>query len=301
MLNHKLPKKTELDIPDCVSRALSEDIGAGDISAMLVPECEIAEAEISANETAVLCGKAWVTEVFTQLDENVQLIWHVEEGQSFDPGAIIASITGNARSLVSAERTALNFLQTLSATATSARRYSLAASKCRLKILDTRKTIPGLRLAQKYAVTVGGCYNHRIGLYDAFLIKENHISVCGGITQAVSKARLIDPSKTIQVEVETVKEFEEAVFSGADAVLLDNFSLSDLQRVNSLVTDDIKIEISGNLTAEDIEKYSRFPISHLSSGSLTKHINAIDLSMRIVSVKNNKNNQSRLFNNLKET
>ena len=297
MLNYKLPEKTAHDIPVCVSRALSEDIGEGDISAMLIPEWSIAEAEITANETAVLCGKAWVDEVFVQLDKSVQLIWHVEEGQLFDRGTIIAPIIGDARSLVSGERTALNFLQTLSATATCARHYSLAASDSHLKILDTRKTIPGLRLAQKYAVTVGGCYNHRIGLYDAFLIKENHISVCGGITKAISKARIIDPKKPVQVEVETIQEFEEAVFAGANSVLVDNFSLADLKRVTSLATDDIKIEISGNLTAKDIEKYSSFSVSHISSGSLTKHINAIDLSMRIVRMKNSKNNGPGLYNN----
>ena len=297
MLNHKLPEKTKLDIPACVSRALIEDIGEGDISAILIPECEIAKAEISANETAVLCGKAWVNEVFLQLDENVQLAWHVEEGHLFDPGTIVATIIGNARSLVSGERTALNFLQTLSATATCSRHYSLAASDSHLKIFDTRKTIPGLRLAQKYAVTVGGCYNHRIGLYDAFLIKENHISVCGGISQAISRARSIDPKKPVQVEVETVKEFEEAVFAGADSVLLDNFSLSEIKMITPLVTDNINIERSGNLTADDIERYSSFSVSHISSGSLTKHINAIDFSMRLVRIKNGKNNESKMTNN----
>ena len=278
----ELSPATQRDIPICISRALHEDIGSGDITAMLIPKGALARAQIIAREPAVLCGQAWADEVFKQLDHRICLQWNADEGSQVTAGQILATLTGDARGLLSGERTALNFLQTLSATATCARRYAQSASGSGLRVLDTRKTIPGLRLAQKYAVAVGGCENHRIGLFDAFLIKENHIAACGGIQSAIRTARAISADKRIEIEVENIAELQLALSAGADAIMLDNFSAADIRALSEIDVAGTEIEVSGNLTETDLEKYQNTGIDFVSSGSLTKHIAAIDLSMRII-------------------
>jgi len=278
---HSIPKFITADIPKCVARALEEDIGSGDISAQLIDANKLASGTVISREKAVICGRPWVDEVFEQLDSSTSIDWHVDEGDWVAIDEPIFSISGNARVLLSGERCALNFLQTLSGTATTARQFADMATDQQIRILDTRKTIPGLRLAQKYAVGVGGCHNHRIGLYDAFLIKENHIIACGGIAKAIAKARKIAPSKEVEVEVETLHELQQAVDAGADRVMLDNFSMDQLEELDKFDLGNSKIEVSGNITADSIERYMGTSVNYISSGSLTKHIRAIDLSMRL--------------------
>jgi len=277
-----LPQDTAGDIPLCVARALQEDIGHGDITAMLIPAEQEAKGEVVSREHAVICGRPWVDEVFRQLDPNTSIDWLVEDGDKVAPDQLLFSISGNARVLLTGERTALNFLQMLSGTATLARQYADLTTGSEVKILDTRKTIPGLRLAQKYAVTVGGCSNHRIGLYDAFLIKENHIAACGGIALAVAKAREIAPEKIVEVEVENLDELNEALDAQADVVMLDNFSPSDIENLKHLNIGETKIEVSGNITHESVKQYISSAVNYISSGSLTKHVQAVDLSMRLI-------------------
>ena len=268
------------DIPDCVARALQEDIGSGDITAMLIPEQQQAKGEVLCRQHAVICGTAWVDEVFKQLDPKTTIHWFVQDGEQVTPDQLLFTLSGNARILLTGERTALNFLQLLSGTATLARQYAALTAGSEVKILDTRKTIPGLRLAQKYAVGVGGCDNHRIGLYDAFLIKENHISACGGIALAVAKAREIAPEKLVEVEVENSDELNQALDARADVVMLDNFSPSDIENLKHLNFGETKIEVSGNITNETVQQYISSAVNYISSGSLTKHVQAVDLSMR---------------------
>jgi nicotinate-nucleotide pyrophosphorylase (carboxylating) len=229
----------------------------------------------------VICGRPWVDEVFKQLDPRVIIDWHISEGDWVTENQSLFSVSGNARVLLSAERCALNFLQTLSGTATTARQYASLANDSQVKILDTRKTIPGLRLAQKYAIDIGGCSNHRIGLYDAFLIKENHIIACGGIAQAVHRAKEIAPQKDIEVEVESLVELQQAVEAGAHRVMLDNFTRDQILQIETLDLANTKIEVSGNITEYSLSQYLDTPIDFISSGSLTKHVHAIDLSMRL--------------------
>ncbi len=282
MQTPNIPPKTARDIPACVARALDEDVGAGDITAMLLPITQQAQAQIITRQAAVICGQAWVEEVFKQLSANITIHWRVKEGEQVVPDQLLASLSGNARALLTGERTALNFLQTLSGTATCAKRFADKVQGRDLRILDTRKTIPGLRLAQKYAVTVGGCKNHRMGLHDAFLIKENHIQACGGIAAAITQARHLRADTPVQIEVETLDELLQALTAGADAVMLDNFSSDALQAVNELPIGTTRLEISGNLTEDDIHRLKDCGVHYLSSGSLTKHVEAIDLSMRIL-------------------
>jgi nicotinate-nucleotide pyrophosphorylase (carboxylating) len=282
MTHYHPPEDTAADIPATVARALSEDIGSGDITALLIPADKQARAAVISREAAVICGRAWVDEVFYQLDPSTQIQWHINEGDLVSPEQTLFTLQGQARTLLTGERTALNLLQTLSATATLARDYAQLAAGSSVKILDTRKTIPGLRLAQKYAVTVGGCHNHRIGLYDAFLIKENHIAACGGIAEAVSQARTIAADKLIEVEVESVKELHQALDAKVDVVMLDNFSPTDIAALGDIDFGDTQIEVSGNITAETVQQYISSAVNFISSGSLTKHIRAVDLSMRIV-------------------
>ena len=282
MANNTLPHETAADIAQCVARALQEDIGQGDITAMLIPADKNAQGLVICREKAVICGRPWVDEVFRQLDPNTSIEWHIEEGDEVSPNQRLFSLNGNARVLLTGERSALNFLQTLSATATLARQYAALAINSDVRILDTRKTIPGLRLAQKYAVTVGGCDNHRLGLHDAFLIKENHIAVCGGIGQAVAQARHIASDKTIEVEVESLDELYQALAAKADIVMLDNFSPDDIAQLAEVDFGETKIEVSGNITEETVQQYISSAVNFISSGSLTKHIRAVDLSMRLI-------------------
>jgi len=278
---NQIPQNTANDIPESVARALQEDIGSGDISAELIDAEKIARGTVISREKAVICGRAWVDEVFKQLDSSVAIEWHVSDGDWVTEDQPIFTVSGNARILLSGERCALNFLQTLSGTATTARQYAQLATNSQIRILDTRKTIPGLRLAQKYAISVGGCMNHRIGLYDAFLIKENHIIACGGIANAVSKAQEISPDKEIEVEVESIDELKQAVTAGADRVMLDNFGREQILAIKQLDLGTTKIEVSGNITDHSMAQYLDTPIDFISSGSLTKHVQAIDLSMRL--------------------
>jgi nicotinate-nucleotide pyrophosphorylase (carboxylating) len=274
-------ERLERDRVRMVSFALEEDIGEGDITAELIPADQHADATIITREHAVLCGSAWVDEVFRQLDPRVQLTWQVKDGDNIEPNQVLVKLSGPARSLLTGERTALNFLQTLSGTATTAREYARLVEGTNIKILDTRKTIPGLRTAQKYAVKCGGCHNHRIGLYDAFLIKENHIAACGGIAEAVKQARLNHPEKLVEVEVENLEELQQALDSGADIIMLDEFSDEMTSQAMKLVGDQAKVEISGNVSVETIGYAAEKNTDYISSGALTKHIRAVDLSMRI--------------------
>lgn len=269
------------DIPKSVARALEEDIGSGDISAQLIDANKQATGTVISREKAVICGRPWVDEVFKQLDPRVIIDWHISEGDWVTENQSLFSVSGNVRVLLSAERCALNFLQTLSGTATTARQYASLTNDSQIKILDTRKTIPGLRLAQKYAIDIGGCSNHRIGLYDAFLIKENHIIACGGISQAVHRAKEIAPQKDIEVEVESLGELQQAVEAGAHRIMLDNFTRDQILQIETIDLGNTKIEVSGNVTEHSLAQYLDTPIDFISSGSLTKHVQAIDLSMRL--------------------
>lgn len=274
------PASTE-DIIECVRRALAEDIGDGDITARLIPADTLASATVITREAAVLCGQPWVNEVFRQVDPDVTLTWAVAEGADVNADQLLLTLTGPARSLLTGERAALNFLQTLSGTATITRHYVNLLAGSGITLLDTRKTIPGLRLAQKYAVRVGGGTNHRIGLYDAFLIKENHITACGSVQQAVRRAREIAADKPVEVEVENLEELRQALEAGADIIMLDNFTDDDIRTAGELVAGRARLEISGNVTSETIARLSGFRVDYISSGALTKHCHAIDLSMRI--------------------
>ena len=274
------PASTE-DIIECVRRALAEDIGDGDITARLIPADTLASATVITREAAVLCGQPWVNEVFRQVDPDVTLTWAVAEGADVNADQLLLTLTGPARSLLTGERAALNFLQTLSGTATITRHYVNLLAGSGITLLDTRKTIPGLRLAQKYAVRVGGGTNHRIGLYDAFLIKENHITACGSVQQTVRRAREIAADKPVEVEVENLEELRQALEAGADIIMLDNFTDDDIRTAGELVAGRARLEISGNVTSETIARLSGFRVDYISSGALTKHCHAIDLSMRI--------------------
>jgi len=269
------------DIRDAVERALAEDIRDGDITAQLIPAENRATATIVTREQAVLCGTDWVDEVFRQVDDRIAINWRAVDGDDVKPGQPLAELSGPARGLLTGERTALNFLQTLSGTATLSRQYAKLVEGTDIQILDTRKTIPGLRLAQKYAVKAGGCHNHRIGLFDAFLIKENHIAACGGIAAAVAKAHDIAPGKPVEVEVENLDELQQALGEGADIIMLDNFEPEQIREAVAINAGRAKLEVSGNLEASNIAGKAIPGIDYLSSGSLTKHCKAIDLSMRI--------------------
>jgi nicotinate-nucleotide pyrophosphorylase (carboxylating) len=263
---------------------LEEDIGSGDITATIIPETMWAEAEVITRESMVLCGQAWFDAIFKYLDDNVIISWLVAEGETVSKDSILCKLKGPARDLLTGERTALNLLQTLSATATVARQYADAVAGTGCKVLDTRKTIPGLRNAQKYAVACGGCYNHRIGLYDGVLIKENHIMAAGSIQKAIESAR----EKTIvpvEVEVENMKELVEAIAAKPDRILLDNFSLENIRAAVNLNEGAIELEASGNINLDNIRAIAETGVDYISIGALTKHIKAVDLSMRINLVK----------------
>jgi len=264
-----------------VRAALNEDIGSGDITAMLISEKEYASAKIISRESAIVCGRDWVDEVFRQVDNSVTVHWFVADGQKVAPDTVLFELRGPARALLTGERSALNFLQLLSGTATTCREYADIVAHTKVKLLDTRKTIPGLRTAQKYAVTCGGCHNHRIGLYDAFLIKENHIAACGGIDKAVQRARDIAPDKPVEVEVETLEELNTALTAGADVIMLDNFTLADMRKGVEVTDGRAKLEASGNVSKETLAAIAETGVDYISIGALTKHAQAIDLSMRL--------------------
>ena len=277
-----LPSYALNDLSITVKRALEEDIGDGDITARLIPATEQAHARIISREHAIICGQDWVNEVFKQLDDTVNVDWKITEGQQVTPDQTLFELKGPARSLLTGERTALNFLQLLSGTATTCQQYANIVTSTNVKLLDTRKTIPGLRNAQKYAVTQGGCHNHRIGLYDAFLIKENHIAACGGIEQAVSTAKQQEPGKPVEIEVESIAELTTALEAGADIVMLDNFSLEMMRESVALNAGKAKLEASGNVTDETLLPIAETGVDYVSIGGLTKHCRAVDLSMRFV-------------------
>jgi nicotinate-nucleotide pyrophosphorylase (carboxylating) len=283
-MNIKL-EDIQSSINESVTQALKEDIGSGDITAELIPENQQAKAKVITREAGVLCGQAWVNEVYKQLDPQVIITWLAKDGDTLTPNQTLFELQGSARSLLTGERTALNFLQTLSATASSAARFKALIGDSSLKILDTRKTIPGLRLAQKYAVTCGGCHNHRIGLYDAFLIKENHIAACGSIEKAVSQAKQNHPNISVEVEVENLDEFQQAQHAGADIIMLDNFTLADIELAVSQKNAQCKIEVSGGLDEQSIPAIAKAGADFISIGALTKHCQALDLSFGITHIK----------------
>lgn len=268
-------------IPEAVKQALQEDVGSGDITAQLIPESQQATARVISRQDAVICGIDWVNEVFNQVDPSLSLDWQVDDGDQVEEDQVLFWAKGSARSLLTAERAALNFLQTLSATATVSKEYAEKVAGTSVKLLDTRKTLPGLRFAQKYAVTCGGCYNHRIGLFDAFLIKENHIMACGGITEAVETARNNEPDKPVEVEVESLEELNLALNAGADIIMLDNFSLQDMRESVEITDGKAKLEASGGITDATLRPIAETGVDYISIGALTKHCQAVDLSMRL--------------------
>tara|TARA_R110000737_G_scaffold3564_4_gene12064 strand:- start:37701 stop:38543 length:843 start_codon:yes stop_codon:yes gene_type:complete len=274
-------------IQDAVKTALLEDLGGpnctmGDITANLIPEPQQITVNIITREDCVIAGKEWVNATFLYLDETTDIKWYVEDAQHVKAGTVLCQISGNARVILTAERTALNFLQTLSGTATVVADYVQALGTSETKLLDTRKTLPGLRLAQKYAVTCGGGKNHRIGLFDAYLIKENHILACGSIANAIGKAREMHPDIPVEVEVENLDELQQALDAKADIIMLDNFSLEDTRNAVALTNGASKLEVSGNITKERIAELAQVGVDYISSGALTKHVQAIDLSLRVV-------------------
>lgn len=264
-----------------VRRALAEDVGTGDITAQLIPAERLAHATVITREAAVLCGTAWVDAVFRQIDPRVAVHWQAADGERVQANQPLFHLEGPARALLTGERTALNFLQTLSGVATRCRYYADLVEGIGVRLLDTRKTLPGLRLAQKYAVTCGGCHNHRIGLYDAFLIKENHIAACGGIAEAVAAARGIGPGKPVEVEVESLDELDQALAAGADIVMLDELSLADMRIAVDRANGRAMLEASGGVDESTLRAIAETGVDYVSIGALTKHVQAIDLSMRL--------------------
>lgn len=271
-----------------ITLALDEDIGSnlisdsGDITAQLIPETAQAHAKILTREPMVLAGRPWVDALFHQLDPTVKITWLAEEGQYLTANTVFLELSGNARSLLTGERAALNFIQTLSGVATRVAAYVKLLDGLPTKLLDTRKTLPGLRIAEKYAVTIGGGQNHRLGLFDAFLIKENHILASGGIKQAVEAAHRIAPNKPVEVEVESFEELDQALEAGADIIMLDNFSNDDMRKAVIHTAGRSKLEASGNITEVNLRSVAETGVDYISMGALTKDVKAIDLSMRLV-------------------
>ena len=268
-------------IAKLVAQSLTEDIAGGDITAELIDADVQASGRIVTREDGILCGTAFALEAFQQIDTSCRVEWAAQDGEAITADSLICTLSGPARALLTAERTALNFLQMLSGTATTAGQYASRVAHTGVKLLDTRKTVPGLRLAQKYAVTCGGCYNHRIGLFDAFLIKENHISAAGGIAEAVATARDVAPDKPVEIEVENEVELEQALTAGADRIMLDNFTLEALRDAVAHTAGRAELEASGNVTDETLVAIAATGVDFISIGALTKHVKALDLSMRI--------------------
>ncbi|TMN89152.1 nicotinate-nucleotide diphosphorylase (carboxylating) [Pseudoalteromonas phenolica] len=272
-------------ISELVTQALNEDLNFqsaadGDITAQLIPAEQQAHAYVFTREDCVFCGKALILEVFKQVDESVEVEVLVNDGDLVTANSQLFTATGSARAILTAERTALNFVQTLSGTATTTAHYVKALNNSSTQLLDTRKTVPGLRALQKYAVACGGGKNHRIGLFDAFLIKENHIAACGGIAAAVKQAKLNHPSKPVEVEVENLNELQQAIDAGSDIIMLDNFSVPQIQQAVEVTAQRAKLEVSGNMTIEILAEYAQAGVDYISSGALTKNVQSIDLSMR---------------------
>ncbi len=270
-----------LNIQESVRKALTEDLGGGDITAQLLPDNRQVKATIITRERCILCGQTWLEQSFFSLDPRINIQWFVKEGDHLEKETLLCELTGAARALLSAERTALNFLQTLSGTATRVNQYVNAIAEEKAQILDTRKTIPGLRQAQKYAVQCGGGKNHRMGLYDGILIKENHILATGGITQAIEKARLLSSSLPIEVEVEDLDQLKEALTAKADIILLDNMHIAMLTEAVAITNQQAKLEASGGIDLQNVKAIAATGIDFISIGEMTKNITAIDLSMRI--------------------
>jgi nicotinate-nucleotide pyrophosphorylase (carboxylating) len=267
-------------IEENVFNALKEDIGPGDITAELIPYDNISLATVISREDCIFCGLDWFEETYRQIDDEIAIDWFVDDGDHVNADQTICTISGSSQKIVTGERTALNFVQTLSATATVSKKYADEVADTNSKVLDTRKTIPGLRLAQKYAVSCGGCENHRLGLFDAFLIKENHLNACGGILKAIEEARFYNPDLEIEVEVENLDELQQAIDAGSNRVLLDNFDIDTLNKAVTICKGKIISEASGNITLENINEVAKTGVDYISTGALTKDIKAIDLSMR---------------------
>lgn len=269
------------DLSANVSAALAEDVGDGDVTASLIDADTTVTANVITREAGIMCGRPWVDEVFHQVDRNLKITWHSADGDQTQPNQLLFSVAGPARGILTGERPALNFLQTFSGTATTTHRYASLIAHTSTKLLDTRKTIPGLRLGQKYAVSCGGGMNHRMGLYDAFLIKENHIEACGSITKAIQRAQALHPGIRVEIEVENLTEFEEAAKAGPDWIMLDNFSLDDM-RTAVKVGHHIKLEASGGIESDaDLIAIAETGVDYVSIGALTKHVRAMDLSLRL--------------------
>ena len=268
-------------VKQSVLTAMLEDIGSGDLTALLIPEDNTTEATIISREDAVICGIDWVEACFHHVNKDITIKWLVNEGEKITANQLLCKISGNARAILTAERCALNFLQTLSAVATHTRLYVLAASGTKVEILDTRKTIPGLRLPQKYAVTVGGGSNQRLALYDGILIKENHIAAAGGIAAALQQAENLNKNTSVQIEVENFDELNQALAAGATSILLDNFSLADMREAVEITQGRAKLEASGNVDLSSVRAIALTGVDRISIGALTKNIRAIDLSLRI--------------------
>ena len=273
---------TLTNLDPIIDLALTEDIGEGDITSLLIPEDRNVEAQIICRENAILCGIPWVIEVYKKIDSSVRVEWKYEEGASLGFGDSIASITGKARAILTGERTALNFLQALSGTATIVRKYLMALEGTKTKLLDTRKTLPGLREAQKYAVKVAGGTNHRRGLYDAYLIKENHIKSYGSISRAIEEARKMNPDKFLEIEVQNIDEFREAASSKPNMIMLDNFKLSDIKQAVAINSGLVKLEVSGGIDLDSLANIARTGVDYISVGALTKHCRAIDFSLLLM-------------------
>jgi nicotinate-nucleotide pyrophosphorylase (carboxylating) len=272
------------DLDSQVAAALREDIGSGDVTAQLVPATQKVRGRVITRENAVLCGRPWVEETFRLLDSGIRLTWHASDGDRIVADQVIFEIEGTARAVLTGERTALNFLQLLSATATAARRFVDAVAGTGCIILDTRKTLPGLRTAQKYAVRSGGAQNHRIGLYDMVLIKENHIAAAGSLSGAIAAARRVAPAVPVEVEVESLAEFQEALAARPDIIMLDEFSQPDMREavaLNRANERPVKIEASGGVSLETVRAIAETGVDYISIGSITKHVRAVDLSMRL--------------------
>ena len=271
------------DLRATVARALEEDVGRGDVTAALVPEDEEASAVVTSRQSAVLAGGPWFDEAFLQVSDGLaRVAWMARDGDVIRPGQMLCTVDGPARALLTAERTALNFLQTLSGTATATRRYVREVQGTETRILDTRKTLPGLRTAQKYAVACGGGTNHRMGLFDAVLIKENHIAAAGTLTAAVADARRKLPRQPVEVEVEDLEQLREALDTGVERILLDNFTVADLARAVALAAGRVPLEASGNVSLKTVRQIAETGVDFVSVGAITKHLRAVDLSMRFV-------------------